>query len=94
MIYANSFMNIIRKYTSEKQQLLGNEEVLGKESVRYSNDIRQICTNNISAKVLESNIDDMNVRYIFIILDLFMIILIRTDYIRYWIISLRIKITR
>ncbi len=69
MIYANNFMNIIRKYIREKQQVLGNEDLIGKVSVtnQYSSEIRQICTNKLSAKVLEGRIDEMNLKYWFII---------------------------
>lgn len=66
MIYANSFMNMIRKYIREKQQEIGNDESIGQVSIsnKYNKEIRQICSNQISAKVLESNIDDMNLKYI------------------------------
>jgi hypothetical protein len=64
MIYANNFMNVIRKYIREKQIILGSDEALGKESIlyHYKSEIRQICSNPISAKVLESKIDEMNLK--------------------------------
>jgi hypothetical protein len=57
-------MNVIRKYIREKQSVLGNDSSLAKDSVshQYSTDIRQICSQQLSAKVLESKIDELNLK--------------------------------
>jgi hypothetical protein len=86
-------MNAIRKCVRDKQLYLGNDEKLGRDSIKnqYNNEIRLICTVPLSTKVLESRIDEMNLKYYFIILDLYTITLIKTEYTKFWIISLKIK---
>jgi hypothetical protein len=66
LIYANSFMNVIRKLVREKQLSLGNDQSLGKDSIlnQLSSEMRQVCSVPISAKVLESRIDELNLKYI------------------------------
>ena len=64
MIYANNFMNVIRKFIREKLVVLGSDQAVGKESIifQYNTGITQICGNPFSGKVLESKIDEMNLK--------------------------------